>query len=110
MKAEWEPSEGYDAIAQQGQRVSIKTRVRQNDRDRSPTMGTFRRNKHGRHEFDVGWYVQLNPMFELEGIWELRRRKVAKLQDARRDKGISISKFKRSEKDAKIWPKQKGHT
>ena len=106
MKAKWQPSDGYDAISRQGHRVSIKTRVKRTDRDPSPTMGTFRKNKQKKHAFDIAWYVQLKPNFKLDGIWEAKRHTVAKLQTARKNRGISVRKFTKKENSEQVWPKK----
>jgi hypothetical protein len=101
MHVNWQPSEGFDAIKGRGERISIKTRVIRKDRDPSPTMGRFRRNKLGQHPFDFGWYVELYENYELRGIWATTRRTVATLQAARSSHGISIAKFKK--KSDPIW-------
>lgn len=105
MHVKWEPREGFDARTRKGQRISIKTRVIRRDRDLSPTMGTFHRNKGKPHGFDLGWFVQLNEDFELEGIWEAPKRTVARLQAARKNRGIAVAKFKREENSRRVWPK-----
>lgn len=103
MHAKWKPSEGFDAVTRNGRKISIKTRVMRKYRDPSPTMGVFRRSRLKRYEFDLGWYVQLNEDFELDGIWESPRRTIAKLQDARKGKGISVAKFKRRGNSVPVW-------
>jgi hypothetical protein len=93
LRANWDPSDGFDAIAQNGLRVQIKTRRRRIDRDKSPRMGRFKPTKSGAYHFDVEWYVELDELFNLSGIWETSKEEILRLQEGS-DKGLPVNKYK----------------
>ena len=100
---------GWDATDPQGNRIQIKSRVLQKDRDRSPTMGTLDLRK----EWDQAAIVIMDDHFRVQGIW------LAEGQDARKAqencpnsdgdaKGLPIKTFKRIARQ--VFPEQEHAT
>ena len=97
---------GWDATDTQGNRIQIKSRVLQNDRDLSPTMGTLDLRK----EWDQAALVVMNDHFQVQAIWLAEGQAARVSQDKCRNprgeaKGLAIKAFKKISRQ--VWPKQR---
>jgi hypothetical protein len=81
LNLKWKPSDGYDAIAKNHERVQIKSRKSWTTAVVNPSgrLGKFGR-KAG-YKFDKGVYVELDQHFEVSGIWEMNVAEIKKLEN-----------------------------
>lgn len=99
---EWRPTQGYDALSKDGQKVQIKTRKSWSTREVNPRgrMGRFGRRK--KYEFDQGVFVELNQEFEAYKLWQMSKKKIVELEAKEiSGKGLHVSSFQRQAE--KIW-------
>ncbi len=80
LNLKWKPSDGYDAIAKNGERVQIKSRKSWTTVTVNPSgrLGKFGR-KAG-YKFDKGVYIELDQHFEVAGIWEMNVDEIQELE------------------------------
>ena len=81
LNLKWEPSDGYDAIAKNGERVQIKSRKSWTTVIVNPSgrLGKFGR-KAG-YKFDKGVYIELDQRFQVSGIWEMDVDEIKELEN-----------------------------
>ena len=100
----WKPSDGYDAIAKNAERVQIKSRKSWTADSVNPSgrLGKFGR-KAG-YKFEKGWYVELDQSFDVSGIWEMDADAIKMLESKEaRQRGLHVSTFRSRAK--RIWPR-----
>lgn len=94
LNMKWQPSDGYDAIAQNA-RVQIKTRKSWSTYGVNPSGRLGRFGRKAGYLFDRAIYVELDQQFEIAGIWEIDPGQIKELESMEKgSRGIHVSKFK----------------
>ena len=103
----WKPSDGYDALAKNSERIQIKSRKSWTTEGVNPSgrLGKFGR-KAG-YQFDKGIYLELDQFFEISGIWEMPMPKIRELEDKEKGgKGLHVRTFRSNARQ--LWTHSAG--
>ena len=87
----WDPSSGYDAVDQDGNRVQIKTR-RDSKGGAINSVGTV--GKFTNFDFDYSLYAELDTEFDLLAIYKIEKRSLPSLIK-RKDNAITVHDFRK---------------
>lgn len=94
LDMEWKPSDGYDCIDKDNEKVQVKTRrdSKGGEVNKVGRLGKFGRKKG--YQFDYGLYVELDNNWGVKAIYKASKEAIKNLEEKEKQgRGLHISTF-----------------
>ena len=94
---QWQPTDGYDALAPDHMRVQIKTRKSWTTSGVNPSGRVPRFGRKSGYQFDRGELGERDQQFEVAGVWEMSPGRIEELRKKEKESTeLHISTFKKN--------------